>query len=102
LEGCAAWQAQDLNPPKLVTEATRAYREELDVVGRFLEECCDISKMAETRASDLYKAYTSWCEVSTEHAATQHTFGKALTEKGFERRRSGGYWYRGVCLRGGR
>src|SRR5918993_1150660 len=27
LEGCAAWQAQGLNPPLLVTEATRNYRE---------------------------------------------------------------------------
>jgi putative DNA primase/helicase len=102
LEGCAAWQAQGLNPPLLVTEATRNYREELDVVGRFLEECCDISKMAETRASDLYKAYTSWCEESREHAASQRTFGEALTEKGFERRLSAGVWYRGLALRQGR
>jgi P4 family phage/plasmid primase-like protien len=99
LEGCASWQAQGLNPPLLVTEATRNYREELDVVGRFLEECCDISKMAETRASDLYKAYTLWCEESREHAASQRTFGEALTEKGFERRRSGGIWYLGLRLR---
>jgi putative DNA primase/helicase len=101
VKGCIAWQEQGLNPSKLVTEATRAYREELDVVGRFLEECCDIKKMAETRARDLYKAYTSWCEESREHAATQHIFGKVLTEKGFERRLSAGVWYRGVCLRPG-
>jgi putative DNA primase/helicase len=96
LEGCRAWQAQGLNPPELVTEATRAYRSELDVVGRFLEECCTENKNAESRASDLYGRYTSWCEGVGETAATQTAFGKALSEKGFERFLRRGTWYRGV------
>ena len=102
LGGCTAWQEQGLNPPKVVTDATREYREELDVLAEFLAECCDLNKLAETRASDLYRAYTSWREAAGERAESQNIFGQRLTEKGFERRRSGGYWYRGVCLRAGR
>jgi putative DNA primase/helicase len=101
LEGCAAWQEEGLNPPRAITDATSAYREEMDIVAEFLAERCVENKLASARASDLYKAYTSWCETAHERVESQKSFGQRLTEKGFERYRNNGLWYRGVGLRAG-
>jgi putative DNA primase/helicase len=73
----------------------------MDIVAEFLAECCVENKLASARASDLYKAYTSWCETAHERVGSQRGFGQRLTEKGFERYRNNGWWYRGVGLRAG-
>jgi len=38
IKGCLEWRKRGLEPPNKVREATEAYREESDMVGRFLEE----------------------------------------------------------------
>ena len=34
--GCLAWQREGLRPPAAVTVATKSYRDEMDLVGRFI------------------------------------------------------------------
>lgn len=40
VRGYLAWQQQGLGMPRAVQDATQKYREEMDVVGAFLEENC--------------------------------------------------------------
>ena len=40
LEGCLDWQRNGLQSPVSVSAANEAYRLEMDVVGRFISECC--------------------------------------------------------------
>ena len=72
-----------LDEPQEVSVSTEAYRSEMDVLGEFLEECCLISKMAETLSKDLYKAYTDWCERSGEKPVSQRWLGLRFSERGF-------------------
>ncbi len=84
--GCLEWQDKDkkgLDEPQEVSVSTEAYRSEMDVLGEFLEECCLISKMAETLSKDLYKAYTDWCERSGEKPVSQRWLGLRFSERGF-------------------
>lgn len=85
IDGCQAWLEEGLGAPEEVQSATAEYREEMDVTGAFLDECCNQKPGATTPARDLYTAYTAWCGQNGEHALTQRTFGTKLTERGFLR-----------------
>ncbi len=98
VQGCLAWQKNGLKPPEKVQAATKAYREEMDVLAGFLDECCVIHTNANARASALYTAYKKWCETAGEYCVRQTIFGGQLTERGFERYTNNGVWYRGIGL----
>jgi putative DNA primase/helicase len=98
LRGCLSWQAIGLQPPAKVQAATDAYREEMDVFGPFIRECCVIHRLAEVRANDLWTAYRSWCEENGLKEQTQTKFGKYLNAKGTSVERSNGIKRIGIGL----
>jgi putative DNA primase/helicase len=101
-EGCLEWRRGGLQAPEEVREATGAYRAEMDVLGSFLRECCELGHEHNVAAKDLYGAYKFWCEDNGERPETQRRFGSRLTERGgFARYRGGadgGHRWRGVRL----
>ena len=70
-----------------MSDATQAYREEMDVLAAWIADCCVINKLAEAKAADLYASYTGWCEAQGEKPESQRSFGLRLTERGLDRRR---------------
>ncbi len=88
VKGCTEWQADGLDEPEEVTGATAEYRQEQDVLGRFVEECCVVDPAAKAQATPLYQAYRAWCEANGEHALNLTNFGTELTERGFEKGKS--------------
>ena len=102
VEGCLEWRREGLKAPEEVRQATGAYRAEMDVLGAFLRECCEIGASHNEAAKDLYAAYSRWCEEGGERPETKRKFGSRLTERGgFERYRGGsdgGHRWRGVRL----
>jgi putative DNA primase/helicase len=103
VEGCLTWQREGLNPPAAVTEATDAYRSEMDVLGTFFDDVCVLEANVTAQSTKLFERYQSWCEASGERAMKRRAFGLAMTERGFEReRRRDGYHYIGVAIRSDR
>lgn len=98
IQGCLDWQRIGLQPPAKVQAATDAYREEMDVFGPFIRECCVIHRTAEVRANDLWTAYRSWCEENGVKEQTQTKFGKYLNAKGSSVERSNGIKRIGIGL----
>lgn len=84
LRGCLDWQRTGLQPPAKVQAATDAYREEMDVFGPFIRECCVIHRRAEVPANDLWNAYKAWCANSGIHEQNQTKFGRYLSSKGWK------------------
>ena len=85
IKGCLEWQKRGLEPPNKVRKATEAYREESDMVGRFLEERTVQAPGEKVAASELYAAFQRWCVENSEQPITGTMFGKRMTEKGFEK-----------------
>ena len=85
VRGCLAWHEHGLAAPAGVVDATATYREEMDVLGGFLDECCLASPRASVKAKDLYAAYTTWCETNGERPISQKAMGQRLQERGFTR-----------------
>ena len=87
LLGCAEWLADGLDEPEAVTLATSGYRAEVDIVGAFVGECCDLGDQHEIGSSELYKAYRQWCDERGEKPVGDQRFGERLSERGVGRRK---------------
>lgn len=98
IQGCLDWQRTGLRPPTKVEAATQAYRDEMDVFGPFIAECCVVHRNVEVRASDLWAAYRTWCDANGVKEQTQTKFGKYLNSKGIHTERSNGVKRLGIGL----
>jgi putative DNA primase/helicase len=94
LEGCRMWQAEGLGAPDEVKAATDAYREEQDVLGPFLDDCCERGERFSASASAIYAAFKRWAEAAGERPVSQRTLGEWLRERGFSSKhtKSGSEW----------
>lgn len=83
LDGCRQWRDDGLTPPPAVRVATTAYRAEMDGVGAFLADCCDLGAAWTVTKKTLYAAYTQWAQAAGEKPMAHRTLSVALTERGF-------------------
>ncbi len=90
VQGCLKWQRTGLGEPDEVKAATRAYREEQDLVALFLSDCCIIEQHAQVTAKELNAAYQDWCKDSGEKPITAIELGKRLTERGLRAKKGTG------------
>lgn len=91
LEGCIEWQKRGLSDtPETVKQATGDYKEEQDIIGCWLDECCLQSRTAEASASDLYLNYKLWAERNGLRPYSNTALGRKLSERGFVKRKSHG------------
>ena len=100
LEGCLKWQREGLGNPKVAKVATEEYREEMDVLGEFLQECCVIAPDGRLTAAQLYTEYSAWCSQMGERPISKRALGLRMKERGFTQHRDGtARMWEGVKLR---
>src|SRR5262249_60680 len=85
IDGCLAWQAQGLNPPEVVCNATNNYFEEQDLFSRWLEECCEIELRKYERHAQLFSSWRTWAEANSEQAGSSKDFTPRLLKAGNDR-----------------
>jgi P4 family phage/plasmid primase-like protien len=99
LSGVLDWQNEGLRTPVEVENATKKYRNEMDTVSEFLNECCDLDANKKETPTTLYDAYKTMCELNGEKYLCLKNFGKSLNDKGFSTNRSNGKnWRIGIKL----
>lgn len=100
VEGCLSWQAEGLNPPQAVHEATESYLDEQDTVARWLAERCDLDNSYHATSAELFADWKQWGEINGELVGTKRAFADALESHGCKRKKVGGARsYVGVRLR---
>ena len=60
LAGCLDWQRNGLCPPAKITDATKAYRDDMDGVAQFVGDCCVMDREADVTVKALYDNYVEW------------------------------------------
>lgn len=85
IEGCLKWQREGIKVPEKVGLASKEYKENMDLLGRFMEECCVLNEDAETAAGALYSAFVNWCKSCGEERISQIRFSMKLSGKGFKK-----------------
>lgn len=78
LEGYAMLLAEGLNPPRCVTEATKAYEHDSDKIKLFSEECLEACGGAEVKTSAVYQQYRIWCGQNGCFPENSRNFNQAL------------------------
>ena len=110
VKGCIKWQKEGLEMPPEVKESVKSYREDNDVIAKFIESECVFGEYEQVKvgASDLFKAYKEWARMANENDKLTQTkfgremmkhsvdqFGKERYAKGTEHNKK---FYYGICL----
>lgn len=99
IDGCKRWRADRLGRPESISNVVKDYREEMDVLGAFLNECTVHEVGEEVKASVLYEKYTNWTKRTGEWTMPQKRFGQAMASRGETSQRTKiGYVYPGRKL----
>ncbi|HSJ43620.1 MAG TPA: phage/plasmid primase, P4 family [Euzebyales bacterium] len=95
VDGYRDWRDHGLNDPKVVTDATDAYRTESDAVGRFLEDRCLLKDTCTVRSSVLFAAWQRWADrEGMTDPKTNKAFSAVLENRGHDKNRTnaGAVW----------
>lgn len=85
VDGCLKWQKEGLKDPKAIKNATQGYREDMDILGPFLNENCTIHEEATIEAKILYENYKKWCFQNDEIDLKNRSFYRQLEVRGFKK-----------------
>lgn len=100
IKGCLAWQENGLKPPIEVTTAVQVYREDMDILGQWLRECCVEDVNATVAAASFYEIYKSWAMANFGFSMSLTSFGTAITDRGIKKSRNNhGRIYLGIRLK---
>lgn len=74
--------------PKVVRDSVKAYREDNDWLGHFIEECCEVVDGYKQKSGDLYSAYRAYATQNGEYIRSTTDFYTALATVGYQRQRT--------------
>ena len=83
LAGLAAYRKQGLNPPATVTASTEDYRRDMDVVGQWIAECCEVGPKASVPTGEAFGDYSRWAADEVGWQLKKLTFRRHLSDRGF-------------------
>lgn len=99
IDGAMMWQREGLNPPEVIKQASQDYREEMDVIEAFIDECCIKKDGYKVKGTELFNAYRRWAEETNNWDGMSNTkFGIEIGKR-FKKRRSNGTYYLGLDLK---
>ena len=90
LEGLRNYLRRRLAQPKAVLAATKDYREDMDIVGRWIEVCCDEDPTARVSTKFLYDSYSFWAETEVGWKMSNDRFGRELGDRGYRKEKGTG------------
>ena len=96
VDGCMKWRKNGLHEPERVMNATKEYKQEMDLVAGFVEQCIiiDYTVSDHIMASDLFDVYRKWAHKNNEYEMSSKKFFMEVQKKLPEKGRSGkGIYY---------
>lgn len=100
LKGLEMWQKERLGMCEKILMANKEYRQEMDVVSTFIEECVNNSLGKEVKAAELYQHYKNYCSQNGFFVLTSTKFGRELDNKGYVKiRKTNGNFYQNIAIK---
>lgn len=84
VEGCLDWQKNRLQVPRLVEDATEQYRQDMDPLRRFFDDCCIFGDSLKVSTARLRQEYEKWCRENGEREVSGREFCERLRLRGCE------------------
>lgn len=85
VEGLRAFRQEGLNLPPQISKATEAYQEEMDKLGDWIAERCELVSGAITPIKWITDDYHSYCERTGTHPLGSVRFNQQLEQRGLQR-----------------
>ena len=98
IAGCLSWQKNGLVDPSAVKAATADYRSSMDTLSEFISDRCVTGADRTVRLSAIHDALKAWSDEHDEHPITSRALAKALTERGYAKRRSSVTFFDGIAV----
>ena len=84
------WQREKLTRPAAVQAATDEYVAGEDVIGRWINECCEEDPKSKVLSAELYLSYGRWCFTNKEYQLSQQKLSSELKARGWRHDQTGG------------
>ena len=88
-----------MNPPISVTRASRQYRDEMDVISLFVDDCCEVGDSYRAPAGELFKKYQSWAKDNSEYSMSKQKFSREMKQKYEFNKTMKGRFYEGLKIK---
>lgn len=98
VEGARRYRREGLRIPEVIQDNIRQYREEVDVLGRFLADSCEEDPNFCVQAAELYDAYQYWCRQQGHGALSSTKLGAKLAKRYHKTRKQRGIFYVGLRI----
>ena len=100
VKGAIKWQKEGLKTvPKKISDANEEYKQEMDTISTFMNDCTRLSTIGRERASDVYREYAEWAKIGHENCMTQSKFGIEMAKR-YQKKTINGYvYYLGFVLK---
>lgn len=85
VRGAVLWHRDGLGTAGSIREAVASYRDQMDVLGAFLDDQCIVDRQASVGSTEIYQAYKTWAQASGETAVSQRVVSIQLEERGFRK-----------------
>lgn len=93
VDGCLLWQREGLISPQCVEVATQSYRQQMNTIERFINDCIEEFENYTLPANEVYQVYCAWCKINGEHQQNNTNFGKELSQRFNKKRMTRGMLY---------
>lgn len=83
VQGCIKWQQEGIEEPKAVMDAVQDYKQEMDLLASFIEQCIEIdyTETEKIMASDMFRLYSKWAKENNEYEMSSKKFLKEVSKK---------------------
>lgn len=98
IDGLRMWLKEGLGMPKSVVAATREYRNEMDVINNFLDNCVMEVPGHREKAIDIYNKYREWAKENNEYEMSNTKFGSEMAKRYDRKRHADGTYYYNLRL----
>ena len=100
IEGWKNCNKGELVIPQSVKNHSAAYRDEMDLIKQWIDDCLQVSIGGEVSANSLYQSFKQWQIRNSFHTMTSNTFFRKLKDRlGNCKKKSDGNYYLGYSLK---
>jgi len=94
INGAIEWYLTGLSTPQVILDLNKSYKDELDEIGGFLDQCIESDLNSKMSKKDIYTLYKFWCNAIEDSPISKIAFGKRLEENGYQHKKSNGIEFR--------
>ncbi|MDQ0352476.1 putative DNA primase/helicase [Alkalibacillus filiformis] len=84
IEGYQLWKQEGLKKPKSIMDESEKYRDDMDILKPFLDECCIIDPEEKEEGKTVYYYYNLFCLRNDDFKLTNRKFYRELEHRGFD------------------